>query len=391
MALSERPDAIHVAVMRWRMPAGAGAPAEREGFSLLVGDPLFELERAARLVGGRHEVLPRALVFAAVGWLPPLLLTALAGSPHASLVPLHTRFLIAIPVLFWAETVVDLRARAAVNHFTERGLVTPQDLPRFQRIVAEAQHLHRSPRAALIIVLLSFGLSALHGLLGYRSPIHAHVIGAWVAYLSLPLFRIVVLQWLWRWGLWAFLLFRASRLDLRLEPTHPDRTGGLGFLEQATLAFLSLQIATGVVLGGGLLMDFGSTSQRSDIQQEVAAFALVTIAMTLGPLACFSRKLLLCKQRGQLDYGQLASRHNRLFADRWLEGAGGDPLGDPSISSLADMGTSYEKIEAMRPLPVGRQSLVAVLVVCLIPAVPAVLGHVPLQEALKRILKTVLL
>ena len=160
---------------------------------------------------------------------------------------------------------------------------------------------------------------------------------------------------------------------------------------QAMLAFLSLQIATGVVLGGGLLMDFGSTSERTDIQQEVAAFALVTLAMTLGPLVCFWRKLLLCKQRGQRDYGLLASRHNRLFADRWLGGAGGDPLGDPSISSLADLGTSYERIEGMRPVPVGRLSLLAILAVCLIPAVPAVLGHVPLQEALKRIVKTVLL
>jgi hypothetical protein len=207
---------------------------------------------------------------------------------------------------------------------------------------------------------------------------------------SLPLFRIVVLQWLWRWGLWAFLLFRASRLDLRLEPTHPDRTGGLGFLEQTTLAFLSLQIAVGVVLGGGLLGTLGASFERSDLQQEVAAFAMVTIAMTLGPLACFARKLLLCKQRGQRDYGQLASRHSRLFADRWLGGAAGDPLGDPSISSLADLGTSYEKIEAMRPMPVGRQSLLVLLAVCLIPIVPAALVHVPLQEALKRIVKTVL-
>jgi hypothetical protein len=378
-------------MMRRGIPAGASAGGE--GFSLLHGDPLFELERAARLVGGRHEVLPRALVLAALGWLPPLLLTAIAGSPRASLVALHTRFLLAIPLLLWAETVVDLRVRAAVNHFTDRGIVTPQDRPRFEAIVAEAQHLHRSPQVALVIVLLAFGGSALGAIIGHghRLPIHAPAIAGWVAYLSLPLFRLVVLQWLWRWGLWAFLLFRTSRLNLRLDPAHPDLSGGLGFLEQAMLAFLSLDVAVGIVLGGDLLMDLGRPSSRGDITQEVAAFALVTIVMTLGPLACFSRKLLLCKQRGQLSYGQLASRHNRLFAERWLEDDDRDPLGDPSISSLADLGTSYEKIDRMRPVPVGRQTLAVILVVCLIPAIPAVLGHVPLQEALKRIVKTVLL
>jgi hypothetical protein len=379
--------------MRRGIPAGAGAPAEGEGFSLLHGDPLFELERTVRLVGGRHEVLPRALALAALGWLPPLLLTAIAGAPPGSLVPLHTRFLVAIPVLLWAETVVDVRVRAAVDHFSERGIVTPRDLPRFRAVLAEAQHLHGSARAAVLIVLFAFGLSAVRGLVGhgYRLPAHLPALAGWIAFLSLPLFRILMLQWLWRWGLWAFLLYRTSRLELRLEPTHPDLTGGLGFLEQAALAFLTVQIAAGVVLGGGLLLDLGRSPDRGDITREVAAFALVTIGMTLGPLACFSRKLLLCKQRGQLQYGQLASRHNRLFAERWAESAGGDPLGDPSISSLADLGTSYEKIERMRPMPVGRQSLVVLLAVCLIPAVPAVLGHVPLQDALKRIAKAVLL
>jgi hypothetical protein len=378
--------------MRRRIPAGAGAPADEQGFSLLHGDPLFELERAARLVGGRHEVLPRALLLAALGWLPPLVLTAVTGSPYGSLLPLHTRFLLAIPLLLWAETVVDLRVRAAVNHLTARGIVTPQDLPRWKATVAEAQRLHRSPQVALLIVLLAFGASGVAGIVGHahRPLIPAPAMG-WVAYLSLPLFRIVVLQWLWRWGLWAFLLFRASRLNLHLDPTHPDLAGGLGILEQATLAFMSLPVAIGAVLGGGLLMELGRAPDRGDITQAVAAFALVTIGMTLGPLACFSRKLLLCKQRGQLDYGQLASRHNGLFADRWLGDRAGDPLGDPSISSLADLGTGYERIEQMRPVPIGRQSLVAILAVCLIPALPAVLGHVPLREALMRIVKTVLL
>jgi hypothetical protein len=376
--------------MRRGIPAAAGPPTGEGGFSLLDGDPLFELQRAARLAGGRHEVLPRALAFAAAGWLPPLLLTVLGGGAHASLLPLHTRFLLAIPVLLWAETFVDVRARAAVTQFTERGIIAPADASHFQAIVSGANHLHRSPRATVTIVLLAFGLSAAQRFFSHTS--HLPVVDGWITYLSFPLFRIVLFQWLWRWGLWTMLLVQTSRLALRLEPTHPDLTGGLGFLEQATMAFLSLQVAAGAVLGGRLLMDLGrSDSGVGTVKQEVLAFGLVTIAMTLGPLASFSRKLLLCKQRGQLDYGQLASRHNRLFADRWLGGGGGEPLGDPSISSLADLGTSYGSIDRMRPLPVGRQSLIAMLAVCLVPALPAVLGHVPLQEALKRIVKTVLL
>ena len=158
------------------------------------------------------------------------------------------------------------------------------------------------------------------------------------------------------------LLFRTSGLDLRLEPTHPDLAGGLGFLEQATMSFLSLQVAAGAVLAGRLVIDLAARAADLRIaKQEIVGFSLITIAMTLGPLVPFSRKLVLGQRRGKLDYGRLSSRHNQQFADRWLGDAGGAPLGDPSISSLADLGTSYGSIDRMRPLPVGRHSLITML------------------------------
>jgi hypothetical protein len=45
----------------------------------------------------------------------------------------------------------------------------------------------------------------------------------------------------------------------------------------------------------------------------------------------------------------------------------------------------------MRPLPIGRLSLLLLLVVCLAPAVPALLAGVPLNDMLVRVVKTVLL
>ena len=93
----------------------------------------------------------------------------------------------------------------------------------------------------------------------------------------------------------------------------------------------------------------------------------------------------------QLSYGELASRHNRLFGRRWFGGKSPEPLGDPSFSSLADLTTGYGSISRMRPLPIGRLSLVLLLVVCLAPAVPALLAGVPLNDMLVQVVKTVLL
>jgi hypothetical protein len=367
------------------------------------GDPLFELQRAARLAGGPHPVLRRALTLALIGYVPPLILAAVFGAPRGALVPLHTRFLIAIPILLWAEGFVDSRVRGAVASFTARGLIKPADVPRFQSIVADAERLHHSVRIAIAIVAIGFGISSLGSLMGVMPHLPAGPTGQptgagtapataqataivwWVAFLSLPLFRIVLLQWLWRWAVWAILMARTSLLDLALEPAHPDLAGGLGFLEQAAISFLSLQVATGTVVAGRL------ATKLLPVRQEIAGFTVITVAMVLGPLALFSRKLIRAKRRGELSYGELASRQNRLFGQRWFGADGPEPLGDTSFSAMADLSSSYGSIGRMRPLPIGRLSLLLVLVVCLAPAVPALLAGVPLNEMLVRVVKTVLL
>jgi hypothetical protein len=364
-------------------------------FSLVDGDPLFELQRAAHLAGGRHRVLPRALTLALIGYVPPLVLALVFGAARGALVPLHTRFLIAIPILLWAEGFVDSRVQSAVVSFTARGLVKPADLPRFQTIVADAERLHHSVRMAVAIVAIAFGISSLGGLMGLTPHMtvgataqttgRTTAIEWWVAFLSLPLFRIVLLQWVWRWAVWAILMARTSLLDLALEPAHPDLAGGLGFLEQAAISFLCLQVATGTVVAGRL------AAKLLPVRQEIVGFTVITLAMVMGPLALFSRKLFQAKRRGELTYGELASRHNRLFGRRWFGGESPEPLGDPSFSSLADLSTSYGSISRMRPLPIGRLSLLLLVVVCLAPAVPALLAGVPLNDMLVRVVKTVLL
>ena len=54
--------------------------------------------------------------------------------------------------------------------------------------------------------------------------------GWWHTCISLPILYYFLLRWLRIFVIWSHFLFRVSRLDLELTPTHPDRAGGLGFL-----------------------------------------------------------------------------------------------------------------------------------------------------------------
>ena len=64
--------------------------------------------------------------------------------------------------------------------------------------------------------------------------------GWWFVLISAPLFRLLLLRWLWRIVLWAIFISRVTHLHLRLVPTHPDLAAGLGFLTEAQKAFSSI-------------------------------------------------------------------------------------------------------------------------------------------------------
>jgi len=50
--------------------------------------------------------------------------------------------------------------------------------------------------------------------------------GAYFAFVSIPLFQLILLRRHVRLLVWLQLLWRISRLDLHQVPTHPDRMGG---------------------------------------------------------------------------------------------------------------------------------------------------------------------
>jgi hypothetical protein len=359
------------------------------GFSLIEGGPLLELGRSARFVGGKHHVFRRSVLIALVGWAPALVLGLAAGTPRASLVPLHTRFLLSIPVLLASETFINARVREAVSSFLERGLVSGDEATRFRAIADESRALFRSRGLLLVCVGVAFGVSLLGDLTGYAR--RGSPYDWWLAYVSLPLFRMVLFAWLARWGVWAVFLVRVAGLDLTLVPTHPDLVGGIGFLEPAARSFLLVHAALGAAFAGGLVAVVASKRDLvAALSEPVAGFTLIGIVIVLGPLLAFVPKLLRARWRGQLEYGAFAYRHNRLFGEKWSRPSDESPLGAPSISSLADLGTSYGFVDRMRLVPFGRLSAMLLAVVCLAPAFPAALSQVPLREMVTRVVKGLL-
>ena len=102
----------------------------------------------------QHAVLPtsawsvarRALIVAAVAWIPLAALAAAQGyalrdAPRESLLldlSTYARYLVALPLLVLAEAVCLPRLALVARHFGEARLVADLDLPRYNELIAGA-------------------------------------------------------------------------------------------------------------------------------------------------------------------------------------------------------------------------------------------------------------
>ena len=85
----------------------------------------------------------------------------------------------------------------------------------------------------------------------------------------------------------------------------------------------------------------------------------------------------------------LASRYVKEFDLKWVRGEAmknEEFIGSGDIQSLADLGNSFQVIQEIQPFPFGRDAVVRIVVMTLIPTSPLVLTMIPLEELIKKLL-----
>jgi hypothetical protein len=380
---------------------------EREGFAdfSLLGGPLHRLGCRLGLVRDGTNTTALGLVLGAFLWIVLFALALVEGLGPVlfsiAAIGRHVRLLVAIPLLFVCEAFVDPR-------FTEfvRGIVRSQVVPATARPALESEIARITrwkdawlPEAFFLVAAVLLALTTrkanffdyLSDLAGRSNP---PVLGEttwtsqWYWMVCIPLFRFLFMRWLWRLVLWCFFLWRVSRLDLRLVPTHPDRAGGLGYLELVHTEFTPLVLAISAAQSASLAQDIALGRMTFDaIYPGVAFILIVDAVLFVGPLHIFSRKLWQCKVKGLSDYGAFAERYVNEFDRKWL---GGDPapgetlLGTSDIQSLADLSNSVSIVRDMRLAPVSPSLLMYLAVAALLPLLPLALFKYHLGDLLAK-------
>lgn len=375
-----------------------------EDFSLL-GGPLHRLGCQLGLVRGGTDTVALGLVLGAFPWLVLLALALVEGLGHAlfsiEAIGKHVRLLVAIPLLFVCEAFIEPRFTAFVQGIVRSQVVTASARPALASEIARIARWKDAwlPEAFFLLAVALLALTVqsgnfFHYLFGIAGESNPDVVGEatwtsqWNWMVCKPLFQFLLLRWLWRLALWCFFLWRVSRLELRLVPTHPDRAGGLGYLELVHTEFTPLVLAISAVQSASLAQDIALGGMTIDaIYPSVAFVLLVDAVLFLGPLLIFSRELWKCKVTGMSDYGALAERYVNAFDRKWL---GADPapdeslLGTSDIQSLADLSNAVSIVRDMRLVPVSQSLLMYLAVAALLPLLPLVLFKYPIADLLAK-------
>ena len=366
-----------------------------QDFSLTHGGPFFAILRSLGLARpGIRNTLRRGFAFAAVAWAPIALLEIAHWFTASDVTPLmrdpavHVRLLLAVPLFFVAEQLLEERCgssfRELVEGFVQRQEAVAPIAKRAARLrdsrLAEALFLALAVSSGQSVLWgLSRGSGALHGVGTHASSSTSLV---WYAFVGLPLFQFLLLRSLYRWAIWSRVLIDFSRLELDLVPTHPDLAGGIGILSDPVEAFAVIALAGSEVVAA--TWGYRLVTDNLDPQAFASPFVLLvvlTMALAFGGLLFFGFRLWRVRLEGMRAYSEFARRYTKRFHEKWIVApTDASPLGSSDIQSLADLGNSFEKLDHMRFVPFGPRLPILVFAATLAPMLPVLAIVKPIPE-----------
>ena len=382
--------------------------------SLIRGDLLFRIQRRVGLIPERGLGLGRRAVFwALLAWLPTAvwawlnggLLPAEGSEPLLAHFGVNVRLLVAVPLLIFAEGMVQGTLSTILPRLVSSGIVAPERQEGLAAAMKGVARLRDAVypwivMAALLgtVLLVSAPGAAYHELQWVKGQPEAAGIGIgfgvwWYLYVGRTIFLALLLAWLWRLLLLSILFKRIVGVGLSLVPTHPDRCAGLGFMSRIPVMFAPVVLAISSVFAAGWAHQMVyHEATFADLRVEMIGLVVGVPLIFLIPFVSFFGLMAQTKKQGLLDYGDLIGHHGRLVRERWINGK---PIADapileaPELGPIADTAATYELIAKIRPMPLNMGSVVPLVGAAVLPMIVLVVLDLPLKTVLKVLLKVV--
>ena len=354
-------------------------------FSLFEGDWVNRLF-ASIGVGGRRvrDLTARCLILVGLTWVPLAVLAFLGGvgkGPGGENffkdIAAYMQLLLGLPLFVVAERIVSVHTREAAIQFVSTGAIRHQDATRLNKFHGTIQRLRKSMTSDLVCVAIAYFLSVmtiLPMLDDEKRTWHAYIpeggihevlsaAGWWELLVALPLLNYWWLRWIWKIILWSYYLFRLSRFRLRLLASHPDRTGGIGFLSDVQTRFGLVILAYGITNVASTIaykMAFeGATLGDHSVWGPLVGFVISAPLLFTIPLFMFTKQLHRAKKRAEERYNRRAIERAIGFEQKWLDPRSHgkhDAAAEAELTGLSNLNAVYDHIRRMRVVPFDARS-----------------------------------
>lgn len=379
------------------------------GDSLVRAGPSFGVARRLGLAdSSTFRRIIKIVILIALTWVPLVILSvasghALAGRVKVPLLQdpvIYSRFLFVVPLLELAAIVVAPSLAVQTRQLLKSGIVPERQGAEFELAVGRSIRLRASLFIELGIAALSLTTALVARLVVYggedssweRVGTVTTSAGWWYAIVSLPILFFFLLRWLWVYLVWGQFLYRVSRLELQLVPTHPDRAGGLGFLGWGMASFATVLMAVSAVMSGGFAYEIVHQGETLEsLKYHAIVFVVAALAILHAPLFAFCGRLSRCRFTGLLEFGALVWTYDRAFDEKWIKRPHSENreslLGSADIQALADIATAYDHVERMRVFPFDPKAGLVLVAAAVIPFIPLVGTAIPLTEILTKLVE----
>jgi len=392
-----------------------------EQFSLFEGDFLFRLCRRIGIRGtGVWYTIQQIAVVLLVTWVPGAIgcwyLGFIGDVPDRMNffgdVATFAQAFIGLPLFLIAQNTINGKTVSAAEHFKISGAIPEEHHKELKALNAKIARLRKSAISDYIIIFIAY----LCSYFWLMEEIHNgwdtwHAIGApqtqtptfpgwWVAMVGIPVFNYLWLRWIWKIQLWCFYLFEISKFKLRIIASHPDRTGGIGFLSDTQKSFAILIFAFGIgaiaPLVGYKIETEGASLFSFSVGGPLLGFLFGAPIFFTVPLLMFTKQLKNAKKNALEAYSDKATQAAIYFEETWLHARGEkkkELLFGDHLQGMNNLNVAYESIHRMRVVPFDMKSITHLFgstigsllpLVMKIPQVPESLK--PFLELLKKLL-----
>ena len=358
--------------------------APRIPFSLFDDDGMRRMWAALGLGSHtRFRTVKRCLVAWFVCYVPMAVLAWRQGLVSAEISPTnfaadfaaYVQFFLGMPLFLAAEAVIDGSTREAADQFFRSRILGWEDAARIERVHATLARARRSPWPDVVCIVLAYAISLaiLIPQFGAEPLPTWHVQGVgddrtltapgwWAFFIALPILNYIWLRMSWKTMLWIHYLYHVSRAHLDLHPTHPDLTGGIGFVSEAQGRFALFILAYGLS-NVAAPVGYEIAIQNYDftimpVWGPVVGFMIGAPLLFTLPLFMFTKQPFRTRRRALAAYRARVTEHSRVVERRWLFGDRKQPTGEEmrDLAEQSTLGTMFERIEHMRVVPFDLRS-----------------------------------